>query len=259
MSTNEGLLKMDGFTIDEGLQKMLRAYRLDQAKSDTAVPEDHPVLQRESRINPLVKSLEGILKKHLGGAERLNPNTDNDKADAIFNELAYALAQTEGYKGKQTEFKDVDARRYLEAVTARTGNPVFGNKTALIESVLNLAFANPDNTQYDKNSPLAQLINYVAGQQEKPSEESGQLSTKELTYQRQVAGEKWNKLGEDGMAIPRRFNAITGIPLKPNASSSEAFGAMEEAGRLEAQTLISRLPKTYKGTAPAPTGAYAAH
>ena len=260
MSTNEGSLKVDGFTIDEGLQKMLAAYRLASAKSDTAVPEDHPVLQRQSRINSLAKNLEGIVKKHLGSAPRFDPNKDNEKADAILNELAYTIAQTEGYQGKPTEFKDVDARRYLETVSARTGNPVFANKTALVESILNLAFANPDNEQYDKNSPLAQLINYVAAQQENPGKESGQLSTKELNYQRQVFGEKWNKLGADGMAIPRKFNAVTEIPLKPTASFSEAFGALEESGRLEAQTLISKLPKTYKGgTAPAPTGAYAVH
>ncbi|MEK6983976.1 MAG: hypothetical protein AABX33_05360 [Nanoarchaeota archaeon] len=235
---SEGSLKVDGFTIDEGIKNQLEAYRLQQAKSDTAVPENHPILKRQNRITPIVKGLEGIVKKHLGEAPRFNPDTGNKKAESILKELAYALAQTEGYGGKIEGFNDELARSYLGQVSTATGNPIFGNMTQLIRIILDLNFANPDNEQYDKNSPLAQLISYIAVKKDKPSNRSN--------YERQVMGEKWNMLGEDGRAIPRTFTERSGIKLKPYATSSEAFGELERAGTYELQGIISKLPKTYK-------------
>lgn len=243
--TTEGSLKVDGFTIDEGLQKILNAYRLEQAKSDTAVPEDHPMLKRQDRIKLPVKSLEGIVKKHLGDAPRFDIEKDNKKAESILNELAYALAQSEGYKDKLENFKDEDVRRYLGQVANATGNPIFNNKTALIRSILDLSFANPENDQYDKNSPLAQLIGYIGVQKDKPSEESGELSSSKLNYMKQVTAEKWNMLGKDGRAIPNIFSAKTGIKLKPYATAAEAFGEIERQGTYQLQGLIAKLPKTH--------------
>lgn len=250
MSTkiDEGSLKVDGFTIDEGLQKVLEAYRLQNAKSDTAVPEDHPILRRQNRITPHVKGLEGIVKNHLGKSPRFNPEMDYEKADAIINELAYALAKTEGYKGELKDFKDEDVRRYLGNVATATGNPIFSNKTALIDSILNLAFANPDSEQYAKDSPLAVLTGYIGALQDDPDKESKDLSSAKLNYTKQVLAEKWSRLGKDGRAIPNVFNAKTGINLKPYATANEAFAEVERQGTYELQGIISKLPKTYQAT-----------
>lgn len=245
MSTDEGSLKVNDFTIDEGLQKILEAYRLQQAKSDTVVPEDHPILKRQNRINPEIKGLEGIVKRHLGESPRFDTKKGYNKAEAIVNELAYAFAQTKCYKGKLEEFKDENVRDYLGQIANATGNPIFSNKTALIRSILDLSFANPENDQYDKNSPLAQLIGYIAVQKDKPSEESGELSSSKLNYMRQVFAEKWNMLGKDGRAIPNAFTHKTGTGLEPYATGAEAFAGLERDGSYQLQGLITGLPKTH--------------
>ena len=91
---------------------------------------------------------------------------------------------------------------------------------------------------------MAQLINYIAVQKDEPRQK--------LNYKKQVFGEKWNMLGEDGRAIPRAFTTSTGIPLKPYATANEAFADLERAGTYEAQGLVLKLPKTYRPTIPAP-------
>ena len=246
--TKEGSLKANGFTIDEGLLDILKSYRLQNEKSHTAVPEDHPTLQRQERIKPHVKSLDNIVKQHLGSAPRFDVNHDEKKAESILKELAYTLAQTKEYKGKPEDFNDEMVRDYLAQVATATDNPIFRNKTALVRSILDLPFANPDNDQYDKNSPLAQLINYIAILKDNPSKESGQVSSGKLNYIKQVLAEKWNTMGKDGKAIPNAFQALTGVDLKPYATGGEAFAEVERQGNYQLQGLVAKLPKTYTAT-----------
>ena len=236
MATQTDEIKLNGVTADKALMEMLAMYRQQNAKGDTVVPENHPVIKRQSRLDSNEKGLEGLVKKSLGDNPRFNPHADYAKADEIIRGLAYELAKTEGHKGELKDFKDEDARRVLSRASQETGNPVFGNKTAFIQSILDLAYANPDSKQYDRNAPIAQLISYIARERDTES--------KKIVYYRQLFAEKWQRPG-DGIALQNQFSAATGIPLARTATANEAFGELERKGQYDAQGALLKLPKTY--------------
>ncbi len=233
MTTKTEDLKLNGVTVDEGLKELLDAYRVQEAKSDTAVPADHPVIVRQRRISENTQGLEGKVKGILGNSIR----ADEKQAEDIIKNLAYEIAKSEtGFKGELKDFSDEQVRRYLTQAGSVLGNPTIGNNTEFKKSIINLAATKPGDPLYDSNSALAQLIQYIATQKDKESTRINYLNT--------LIAEKW-AMPEYGIKLQERVGKAFGLPLNKTATASEALGDINRKAQLEAQMYATQTGKTY--------------
>ena len=230
MGTATEDLKLNGVTIDEAVKELLSAYRAHQEKSDK-VPED-PIVSRQRRITKNVNSLEDKVKGVLGDSIKAS----KDQAESIAKNLAYDIAKTDGYSGKLEDFTDELVRKYLGNAASALGNPTIGNKTEFIKHVMNLAAAKPGDPQYDGNSALAQLISYIATQQDKDS--------KRINYLQTLIGEKW-AMPKYGIALQSKLGKAFGITFDETATAPEALGDITRLATAESQLRTLKAPKTY--------------
>lgn len=233
---------LNGVSVDEAVDELLRAYTItSDSGQDTHGPTDHPVLVRQRKISDNTQGLEGKVKDIIGDSIK----ADKANAKSIIKELAYALAKIEGYGGKLEDFTDEKSRTYLSQASSALGNPTIGNQTEFIKSIMNLTSAKPGDPAYDANSPLAQLIGYIATQQDDGS--------RRISYLQQLVQEKWSQ-PEMGINLQDSIRNKFGIPLNATATASEALGEINRRATLEAQTYAAQAGKTYlKG------GGYGAH
>jgi len=219
-----GKLKLDGVNVDEGLKEIANAYKIFyDTTSDTAVPKDHPVIERQRRIAKNVDSLEGIVKGELEDSLKAS----KAQAEGMAKKMAYELAKaTDGYKGEIKDFDHEKVVKYLTEAAQATGNPAIGNWVGFIESIMNLPAAKPGDPLYQRDSALAQLINYISTQKDTES--------RRLRYLQNRVAELWEK-PEYGIKLQGRFGEQMGIPLGPTATARDAFGEVETRATLKAQ------------------------
>ena len=224
--------KLDGVTVDEGIKELLPMYKVQAERSDTPVLKDHPVIARQGRIADNAQGLEGKIKEVLGSSVK----ADQGNAETIIKKLAYEVAQNEGFSGKPEELKDEQVRKYLAQVGSALGNPTIGNITEFTKSIMNLPAAKAGHPLYDANSPLAQLIQYIARQKDKEERRSEYLNN--------LIAEKWAMPGY-AINMQERIKREFGIPLNRTATASEALGEINRNASLEAQAYANRTGKTY--------------
>lgn len=233
---------LNGVSVDQAIDELLQAYTINsKGGHDADKPTDHPFLVRQRKISDNTQGLEGKVKSIVGDSIR----ADKAKAESIIKELAYALAKTGGYGGKLEDFTDEKIRTYLSQASGALGNPTIGNKTEFIKSIMNLASAKPGDPAYDANSPLAQLIGYIATQQDDGS--------RRTSYLQQLIQEKWTQ-PEMGITLQNAIRNKFGIPLNATATAGEALNEINRRATLEAQTYAAQAGKTYLNG-----GGYSAH
>lgn len=240
-----GELMLNGISVDDGLRELLEAYVVQNEHTDSDKAPDHPVIERQRRISKNTSGLEDVVKGVLGEGIKAS----KDQAEAIAKNLAYELAQTEGFAGKPEDVSDEQVRKYLTQASNALGNPTIGNKTELVENIMNLAAAKPGDPLYDANSALAQLISYIAAQKDGES--------RRLTYLRQLFAEKWARPG-DGIELQHRFSDKLRVPLGPTATANNAFTELDRRAALRAQLYAQEQgPKTYLAENDVANGAHA--
>ncbi len=235
MATETEDFKLNGVTVNKAFEELLKVYRLQQEKSDTEVPKDHPVLVRQRRITDNVQSLEGIVKGVLGN----NVKADKAKADAIIHKLGYELAKAEGYDGKSEDISGEKLRTYFTNAASAIGSQIIGNNSEFTKSIMNMAAAKPGDALYEANSALAQLIQYIATQKDTES--------RRINYINSLVAEKWTE-PETGIKLQGKVNTSFGIPLNTTATASDAIGEINRVAQLEAQQYAARTGKTYLKT-----------
>ena len=223
--------KLDGFTIDQALNVLLDAYRVQQAKDSTSVKD--PNTERARRISSNVKGIEKIVTDVLGSSVRAS----KENAEAVIGKLAYELARADGYGGKPEDLPEQRKAEYLTNAGRALENPTIGNKLEFIKSIMNLASAKPGDPLYDSNSPLALLINYIAT---KNDEESSKIN-----YLNQLVQAAWQQ-PDKGLKLQTGFNKEFGFKLAPSATAGEALTELRNFGTRQTQKYVESLPKTYQ-------------
>ena len=228
----EESLMLNGVSLDKGIKELLGAYLALESHDSHASNADHPIIVRQRRINKNVQDLEGKIKESLGDSLR----ADEKKADSIIKNLAYQLAVDEGYKGKIDEFKDEDARKYLTQAGDALNNPTIRNKTELKKSIINMAAVKPGDPLYDRNSPVAQLIEYIATQKD---EESKRLNYIQSLLQEHATDARYVKASQS------KLGGKVGVNFSPAATIPEMIGAVGRKGQLQSQEYAEKRKTTY--------------
>lgn len=239
--TAHASLKLNGFTLDEGIQKLMDAYLAHEAKGDTAVPADHPVLERQVRLTDGTEGIEKIVKDTLGKASRLDPHNQADvaKADSLIRDLAYEVAVIRKYTGKKEEMDSEDVIRYLGEAGTAMGDSTVGNIVELKKSILNMSALKPGHPLYDRNSPVAHLIQYITTQKDDESRLTQHIQT---LLQQHATNPKYI------LATQKAVGHATGKLYGPDAGIPDMILDLREAGELQAQQFARQKSKTY--TAP---------
>lgn len=223
--------QLNGSTASEALEALYRIHNVTEKPKEGVAPE-HPSLKRQRRISDNTQSLEGKIKEILGK----DLKADKKSAVAIIKNLAYALAQTEGYKGKIEELNDEKVRMYLGHASSALGNPAIGNQIEFIKSIMNLPSAKPGDPLYDTNSPLAQLIRYIATQKDEEYRKENYLNAK--------LAEAWTQ-PDKGFKLQNMVSEKFGIPLNRTATANDALSQLASLSALEAQKYAATTGKTF--------------
>ncbi|MBI2559080.1 hypothetical protein HYW20_07200 [Candidatus Woesearchaeota archaeon] len=243
-SHGEEHLMLNGVSLDEGLKKFVDGYLVHDAHGGTT---EHPIIERQRRINKNVQNLESIVKDKLGESLR----ADEKKADSIIKNLAYQLAVDEGYKGKLEEFDDEKARKYLSQAGEALGNPTLRNFTEFKKSIINMVAAKPGDPLYDRNSPLAQFIEHIATQKD---EESKKLNYYQSLLQEHATDVRYVS------AAQTKLGEKVGVRFSPAANIPEIIGAVSRKGQLQSQEYAERRKTTYASPSQGhDAGAHASH
>lgn len=230
MTTKTDAEKLNGVTIDEALQALLKAYRLQEEKDSKLV---EPNSERARRINSNAKGIEKIVTDTLGDSVRAS----KEQAGAIIGKLAYEIAKTEGYTGKPEDLPEERKAEYLGNAARALDNPTIGNKLEFVKSILNMPAAKPGDPLYDANSALAVLINYIATRQDEES--------KRINYVQQLIQAAWQQ-PDKGITLQGAFNKAFGFNLAPSATAGEALGELRNFGTRQTQEYVAKFPKTYQ-------------
>lgn len=241
-STADGSLRLNGFTLDEGIRKLVDAYLAHEAKGDTAVDKDHPVVDRQTRLTNTTEGIEKIVKDALGTASRFNPHNPEDvgKADALIKNLAYEFAKTRKYSGSLNDFTSEDVLRYLAEAGNATGDQTVGNMIEFKKNILNMPSLRAGHPLYNRESPIAHLIQYIASQKD---DESRSTQHVQALLQQHATDPRYILATQGGLGH------ATGKHYSPSATIPEMLGDLRQAGELEAQKWAANKSKTY--TAPA--------
>jgi len=236
-------LRLNGITLDQGISQMLDAYLTHEAKGDTVVPADHPVLERQDRLSFTTEGIEKIVKDTLGDAKRLDAHNpaDEARADQLMRKLVYEFAKTRKYSGKPEDLTSEDVVKYLAELGNATQDPTVGNMVELRKSLLNAPSLRPGTALYNRDSPIGHLIQYIASQQD---EKSGKLQHVQTLFQQHASNPEYV------LETARRLGPALGRNYGPSATMSELLGDLRQTGELQAQQSAQKGNKTY--TAPAP-------
>ena len=225
--------KLNGVTIDGAIKELSAAYKLQQTKEGALID---PNSERARRISSDVQGIESVVKGVLGN----NVRATKDQAYKIVSDLAYALAQAEGYTGKPGELSDERKASYLANAASATGNPVIGNTSELTQNIMDMASAKPGDPLYDSNSSIAQLINYIATRKDEKSAR--------ITYLNQLVVSAWQH-PDKGLKLQKALNEGFGFKLAPHASANESLGEVRNFGTRQTQEYVAKIPKTYQKAA----------
>jgi hypothetical protein len=234
-------LKLNGITLDQGMQKLVDAYLIHAAHGDTAVPTDHPVLARQDNLTTVTEGIEKIVKDALGDSKRLDPHNSKDvaRADSLMKSIAYEFAKTRKYSGKIEDMTDDDVIKYLAELGNATQDPTVGNMVEFKKSLLNAASLKPGTALYNRDSPIGHAIQYIATQKE---EGSGRLQHIQTLFQQHASNPEYVT------ATAHALSHATGKHYGRGATMSELLGDLRQAGELQAQQWAQQKSKTY--TAP---------
>lgn len=221
--------KLDGATVPKVVEELLGYYRL-RVKEEGQLTD--PNSDRANRIKSHSSGLEKIVKAELGDSQRASEK----QARVIVDKLAYALAQTHGYSGKPEALTEERKAEYVNNTLAQLGIPGVSNAKQLIESIMNLAAANPDSTLYDANGSLAQFINLIAARNDNES-----LRIQYLNQLILAAAQQPGK----GIMLQKAFNEVFGFGLKPTATGTDMLTEVRTYGASQTQEYARRMPKTY--------------
>ncbi|MBI2661155.1 hypothetical protein HYX09_02695, partial [Candidatus Woesearchaeota archaeon] len=146
------------------IDTLAQAYTVDEhSRTDN-------VDRRAGRIHTEVGSIEDLLKdvlvtKDKEGKVVSDPNAQATEAQAnlIAGKLAYSLAKVlDEYKGSPSGLDEMKVDELLGRAASAIGDPSVGSKSQLVMAILSMATPNPKSHKYDRNGPLARLINYIA-------------------------------------------------------------------------------------------------
>lgn len=231
-NTADGGLMLNGMTAEGLFDELKKFYWVEHEG-----PNRHdPNSERQRRISTHQDGLESIVKGALGQSIKAKKT----QAENIVRQLAYALAQTENLDIALEAFDDEKVRKYLSEAASATQNPTIGNKINFIESIANMIAAKPGDPQYDRNSPLAVLIGYIASQKDTES--------RRINYDSQLLAEYWQKPGI-GIELQKLASEIFNIPLDKTATASDALSEIRTRAAVESQKYAATDPdKTYLRT-----------
>lgn len=208
-----------------------------------------PNQDRQDRITPIADDIGNRVNELIKGMTK-DPKSSKDLAIArsVIKELAYKLAKDKGYSKPLDDFGDEDVRRVLGEVAATTGNPIYGNETRLIESIVNLMAAKSGapkyNSRTDAEAPLGTFINYVATQLEPGDKDKKIPSSAKISYDRTLLAEGWEKPGI-ALELQEGFGKRLGIELGKTASATDAFERLQAKAAAQSQMYAATAPKTY--------------
>ena len=234
-------LPLDGVGLDAAVGELVNAYVAPEHAGIMDIHGDHPVIERQRRIQDNSKGLDKLVENILGK----NVKSSQAQAKDIAKTLAHALATAEGeFKGELKDFKDEDVRKYTSKAGQALGNPAISNYVELVKSIMNMASAKPGDVAYDTRSALAQLIQYVATRKDKQSLRVEYLQTllqEHSTDMRYITALQ----GALGHAVGRQFTQEATIP--------DMITELNDYATLQSQRALAQTDKTHLQPAhPAP-------
>lgn len=211
---------------------------------------------RARGVNINESSLERIVKSTLGN----KLTADNKTASKMIVALFAEGIKTEGFQFHKDdpitkevkkyllgtdkdikEFSDLSektrdaiSRFYAHAASA-TGDSTIGDVFALKQAIINMPVAKPGDPAYDKNSVLAKLISYIAGQTDNPIARHKNNTPRRVNYlQEQLA--QLARHPRYGLELIRMFNTV--LPKETQLSTSASLQQMLSAYQANVGTKV---------------------
>ena len=229
----KGSLPLNGVGLDGAVTELVNSYAVPEHAGVMDIHGDHPVIERQRRIQENSKGIDKLVEGILGK----NVKPSQNQAKDMVRTLAHALAAAEGeFKGELKDFKDEDVRKYVSKAGQALGNPAISNYVELVKSIRNMASAKPGDVAYDTNSPLAQLVQYIATRKDKQSlrvEYLQALLQEHSTDMRYIQALQ----GSLGNVIGRQFT--------PEATIPDMLRELNDYGRLQSQRALAQTEKTH--------------
>ena len=227
-------MPLNGVGLDAAVNEYIGGYVVSEHNGVMQLDgKDHPVIERQRRIQEHSKGLEKTIEGVLEGKVKPSQN----QAKRMVKTLAYELATAEGeFHGKLEEFTDEQVRKYTSRAGQALGNPTISSNVELVKSIRNLASAKPGDVAYDTNSALAQLIGYVASRKDKQSIRLEYLQSllQEHSTDMPYIAALHQKIGR---AIGKEFSLEATIP--------DMLREVNDYGRLQSQRALAQTEKTH--------------
>ena len=226
-------MPLNGVGLDAAISEYAGAHVVSEHNGVMEIHGDHPVIERQRRIQEHSKGIEKLVESALEGKVKPSKNESN----RIVRTLAYELAKAEGeFHGKLEEFTDEQVRKYTSRAGQALGNPTISSNVELVKSIRNLASAKPGDVAYDTNSALAQLIGYVASRKDKQS--------LRLEYLQSLFQEHSNDMPYIA-ALQNKLGGVIGKQFSPEATIPDMLREVNEYGRLQSQRALAQTEKTH--------------
>ena len=226
-------LPLNGVGLDQAVGEFASAYIVPEQNGIMALHGDHPIIERQRRIQDNSKGIEKLVESALEGKVKPSQN----KAKFIVKTLTYELAKSEGeFHGTLHDFTDEQVRKYTSRAGQALGNPRISSYVELVKSIRNMASAKPGDVTYDTNSPLAQLIGYVGTRKDKQS--------LRLEYLQSLFQEHSTDMPYIS-ALQKKLGPAIGKQFSPEATIPEILGEVSEYGRLQSQRALAQTDKTH--------------
>ena len=226
-------LPLNGVGLDEAVNEFTNAYIVPEPNGIMQLHGDHPIIERQRRIQENSKGIEKIVESALEGKVKPSQN----QAKNIVKKLAYELAKAESeFNGKLEDFTDEQVRKYTSRAGQALGNPRISSFVELVKSIRNMASAKPGDVAYDTNSALAQLIGYVGTRKDK---QSLRLEYLQALFQEHSTDMPYIS------ALQKRLSGVIGKQFSPGATIPEILGEVSEYGRLQSQRALAQTEKTH--------------
>ncbi len=225
------------------LEKVLNRYVPDYHEALWVKHGEHgegrsnPNDDREDTIQHNLKSIDDMVSGVVSGSKELNEH----QARKIIKELAFRVAQTEGYGKPISQFSEADVIKYLRQASEGTRNPTVGNYIQLVSSIMNLDIKDPKHQRFARDSPLGVLMSYVATQQDTDS--------KYLEFLREILAQYGSKPG-DGEKIQDALGNAFKVKFKRTATMSDVIGHIERATQIEVAKYRASGKKDYLEASP---------
>ena len=230
---NHSSLPLDGVGLDGALGEIVSAYAVPEQNGVMNIHGDHPVIERQRRIQDNSKGIEKLVEAALEG--KIKPS--QNQAKNIVKTLAYEIAKAEGeFHGEIKDFTDEQVRKYTSRAGQALGNPTISSNVELVKSIRNMASAKPGDVAYDTNSALGQLIGYAASRKDEQS--------LRLEYLQSLIQEHSTDMPYIA-ALQQKLGVAIGRQFSPEATIPDMIRELNDYGRLQSQRALAQTEKTH--------------